>query len=285
MFIQRIGRCTLFFVPGVPREYKALVDREVLPRIAALLEREPGRVFRSARLLKTIGLAESHLDARVAPLAKVHSHVIFGFRTHAPENHVKLLAEGASQREADEALAKAERDSRELLQPYIFGADQDSFASVVGALLRDRKATVAIAESCTGGLTSELLSAPAGASSYFIGSVVVYSNGMKEKWTGVRRETLEAHGAVSREVAVELAEGVRRECASTYGLSITGIAGPSGGTAEKPVGTVYFALATPEGTLSQHQAMFGDRDRIRLFAAAHALDMLRRHLLGVGLET
>ncbi len=285
MFIQRIERCTLFFVPGVPREYKVLVDREVLPRIAKMLEGDPGRVFRAARLLKTIGLAESHLDARVAPLAKVHCKVTFGFRTHAPENHLKLLAEGASQREADETLAAAERDCREVLGPYVFGADQDSFPSVVGALLRERNATVGIGESCTGGLTAELLSTPAGASNYFIGAAVVYANAMKERWTGVRHETLEAHGAVSKEVAIELAEGARRECDATYGLSITGIAGPTGGTAEKPVGTVYFALATPEGTHSQHQALFGDRERIRLFAAAHALDMLRRHLLGLGFKS
>jgi nicotinamide-nucleotide amidase len=284
MFIQRIGRCTLFFVPGVPREYKVLVDREVLPRIAALLERDPGRVFRAARLLKTIGLAESHLDAKVAPLAKVHPKVNFGFRTHAPENHLKLLAEGATQREADQALAEAERDCREVLGPYVFGADQDSFPAVLGALLAERSATVAIAESCTGGLASELLSSPAGASSYFIGSAVVYSNAMKEQWTGVRSETLAAYGAVSKEVAIELAEGIRRACRATYGVSITGIAGPTGGTAEKPVGTVHFALATPEGTVWQQQALFGDRERIRLFAAAHALDMLRRHLLGLGLK-
>jgi nicotinamide-nucleotide amidase len=281
MFIQRIGRCTLFFVPGVPREYRALVDAEVLPRIAKLLEADPHRVFRAARLLKTIGLAESHLDAKVAPLAKIHPRVTFGFRTHAPENHLKLLAEGATQREADETLAAAERDCREALRPYVFGADQDSFASVLGALLRERGATVGIAESCTGGLASELLSSPAGASNYFIGGAVVYANEMKVKWAGVRPETLQAHGAVSKEVAIELAEGARRACEATYGLSITGIAGPSGGTAEKPVGTVHFALATPKGTQWQQQRMIGDRERIRLFAAAQALDMLRRHLLGL----
>jgi len=285
MFIQRIEGCTLFFVPGVPREYKALVDREVLPRIAKMLERDRARVFRAARLLKTIGLAESHLDARVAPLAKIHNQVIFGFRTHAPENHLKLLAEGRSQQEADEALAAAERDCRELLAPYVFGADQDSFAAVVGSLLRERNATVGIAESCTGGMTAELLSAPAGASNYFIGSAVVYANAMKERWAGVRRESLETYGAVSKEVAIELAEGARRECSATYGLGITGIAGPSGGTPEKPIGTVCFALATPQGTQSHHQALLGDRERIRLFAAAHALDMLRRHLLGVDFKS
>ncbi len=282
MFIQRIGRCTLFFVPGVPREYKVLVDREVLPRIAQLLERDPERIFRAARLLKTIGLAESHLDARVAPLAKVHAKVTFGFRTHAPENHLKLVAEGTTQREADEALAAAERDCREILGPYVFGTDQDSFASVLGALLRERNETVAIAESCTGGLTSELLSGPAGASNYFIGGAVVYANAMKEKWAAVRPDTLKAHGAVSKEVAIEMAQGVRRECATTYGLSITGIAGPAGGTPEKPVGTVHFALATAAETEWQHQVLFGDRERIRLFSAANALDMLRRRLLGLG---
>ncbi len=282
MFIQHIGRCTLFFVPGVPREYRALVDGEVLPRIAKLIEVDSGRVFRAARLIKTIGLAESHLDARVAPLAKIHPRVAFGFRTHAPENHLKLLAEGATQREANEALAAAERDCREALGPHVFGADRDSFASVLAALLRERGATVGVAESCTGGSVCELLTAPAGASSYFIGGAVVYANTMKEKWAGVRPETLGAHGAVSKEVAIELAEGARRACEATYGLSITGIAGPSGGTPDKPVGTVHFALATPAGTQWQQQRMLGDRERIRLFAAAHALDMLRRHLLGVG---
>ncbi len=282
MFIQRIGRCTLFFVPGVPREYRALVDGEVLPRIAKLIEADPGRVFRAARLLKTIGLAESHLDARVAPLAKIHPRVTFGFRTHAPENHLKLLAEGPSQREADQTLAAAERDCREALRPHVFGADRDSFASVLGALLRERGATVGVAESCTGGSVCELLTEPAGASSYFIGGAVVYANAMKERWAGVRPETLRADGAVSKEVAIELAEGARRACEATYGLSITGIAGPSGGTPDKPVGTVHFALATPAGTQWQQQRLLGDRERIRLFATAHALDMLRRHLLGVG---
>jgi nicotinamide-nucleotide amidase len=282
MFIQRLGRCTLFFVPGVPREYRALVDGEVLPRIAKLIEADPARLFRASRLLKTIGLAESHLDAKVAPLANIHPRVTFGFRTHAPENHLKLLAEGATQREADEALAAAERDCREALGPHVFGADRDSFTSVLGSLLRERGATVAVAESCTGGSACELLSAPAGASSYFIGGAVVYANAMKEKWAGVRPDTLRAHGAVSKEVAIELAEGVRRACEATYGLSITGIAGPSGGTPDKPVGTVHFALATTAGTQWQQHRMLGDRERIRLFAAAHALDMLRRHLLGVG---
>jgi nicotinamide-nucleotide amidase len=137
MLIQRIGGCTLFFVPGVPREYRGLVDSEVLPRIAEMIERQPNRIYRAARLMKTVGLFESHLDALVKPLAKAHSKVRFGFRTHAPENHLKLLAEASSQPEANDALAKAERACREVLGPYLFGVDQDSFPAVLGLLLRD----------------------------------------------------------------------------------------------------------------------------------------------------
>jgi len=282
MFIQRVGRCTLFFVPGVPREYKALVDAEVLPRLAKMIEGQPNRIFRAARLLKTVGIFESHLDAAVKPLAKAHPKVKFGFRTHAPENHLKLLAEASSQSEANEALAKADRACREVLGPFLFGADQDSFPAVVGALLRDRKETVALAESCTGGLASQLLTTPPGASAYAIGSAVTYSNEMKTKWLGITEQMLAAHGAVSEEVARAMAEAVRRRCESTYGISITGIAGPSGGTEQKPVGTVFLALASADGTECQRQHFLGDRERIRQFAAYHALDMLRRRLIRSG---
>ncbi|HME90860.1 MAG TPA: CinA family nicotinamide mononucleotide deamidase-related protein, partial [Myxococcaceae bacterium] len=282
MFIQRVGGCTLFFVPGVPREYKALVDSEVLPRLAEMIERQPGRIFRAARLLKTVGIFESHLDALIKPLAKAHSKVKFGFRTHAPENHLKLLAEAGSQGEADDALGKAERACREVLGPFLFGADQDSFPAVVGALLRDRKETVALAESCTGGLASQLLTSPPGASAYAIGAVVAYSNEMKTRWLGVSEQMLAPHGAVSEEVSRAMAEGVRRRCESTYGISITGIAGPSGGTEQKPVGTVFLALSSADQTESQRQQLLGDRERIRQFAAYHALDMLRHRLIRLG---
>jgi nicotinamide-nucleotide amidase len=282
MLIQRIGGCTLFFVPGVPREYRGLVDSEVLPRIAEMIERQPNRIYRAARLMKTVGLFESHLDALVKPLAKAHSKVRFGFRTHAPENHLKLLAEASSQPEANDALAKAERACREVLGPYLFGVDQDSFPAVLGLLLRDRGETVALAESCTGGLASALLTSPPGASAYAIGSLVTYSNQMKTKWLGVSEQMLAEHGAVSEEVARAMAEAVRRRCESSYGISITGIAGPSGGTEQKPVGTVFFALADAESTECQRQSLIGDRERIRQFAAYHALDMLRRRLIRLG---
>jgi nicotinamide-nucleotide amidase len=280
MFIVRRGACRLFFLPGVPREYRALVDGEVLPRLRRALEAEPGRVFRAFRLLRTVGIPESQLDARVAPLAPRHPRVVFGFRTEAPENHLKLMAEAPSQAEADAALAAAERDCREVLGPLVYGADAEGYAPALVALLRRAGKTLAAAESCTGGLVAEWLTAVPGASHVFVGGAVVYSEKMKTAWVGVPPEVLARHTAVSRETALAMAEGVRAACGATFGVSVTGYAGPDGGTPEDPVGTVYCALAV-EGQHSRcdRLSLVGDRDRVRLFAASHALELVRQHLL------
>jgi nicotinamide-nucleotide amidase len=279
MFIQQIGKCTAFFVPGVPREYRTLVDKEVLPRLVKMIERQPNRLFRASRVLKTVGLPESHLDRMVEPLAKLHPKVYFGFRTRAPENHLRLLAEGDSALAAAQALAAAEQECRKVLGQFVFGADEDSFAGVIGSLLRARKSTLALAESCTGGLAAELITGEPGASDYFLGSAVTYADAMKERWAQVNVDLLSRFGAVSKEVALSMAEGIRRECGSTYGVAITGFAGPSGGNPQDPVGTVYCAVAWPEGSDCQRAMLLGDRSRVREFAAYHALEMLRRRLL------
>ena len=280
LVILTLGRCRLFFLPGVPREYRALLDGEVLPRIRTWLEQEPGRMHRAFRLLRTVGLGESVLDQQVMPLAASHPRVVFGFRTHAPENHLKLMAEAPSQSEADAALAAAEADCRRVLGGHVFGADAEEYAPVLLGLLGRMKATLAAAESCTGGLIAQQLTAVPGASSVFIGGAVVYSEKMKTAWVGVPPEVLERHTAVSRETAIAMAEGVRAACATTYGLSVTGYAGPGGGTPEDPVGTVYCALAgAGMPTRCERITLSGDRDRVRLFAASHTLEMLRQHLL------
>ncbi|MBM7118533.1 CinA family nicotinamide mononucleotide deamidase-related protein [Archangium primigenium] len=280
LFIVRLGDCQLFFLPGVPREYRALVDGEVLPRVRAELERRPGRVWRAFRLLRTVGLPESVLDARVAPLAVAHPRVVFGFRTHAPENQLKLMAEAPSQAEADAALAAAEAAARAELGPAVYGADQDTYAAVLARRLTDAGATLALAESCTGGLIASQLAAIPGASAFLVGSAVVYAERMKTAWAHVSPELLARHGAVSRPVAVAMAEGIRAACATTYGLSVTGVAGPTGGTPEEPVGSVYCALAVEGGpTRAERFSLSGDRELIRLFAASHALELLREHLL------
>ncbi|MGO8971340.1 MAG: competence/damage-inducible protein A [Myxococcaceae bacterium] len=279
MFILQLGRATAFFVPGVPREYRYLVDAEVLPRIRRLRGARPGAGFLAFRLLRTLGLPESHLDARVAPVARAHPDVTFGFRTHAPENHLKLMARGRTQAEADAALAAAEQASRAVLGQHVFGQDDERYAEVLGALLLARQQTLALAESCTGGRIADLLTSSPGASAWFPGGAVVYANAMKEAWVQVRAETLAAHGAVSEPVAREMAEGVRRATGATWGLSVTGIAGPTGGSEDKPVGTVFTALAGPGGTTAQKHRFPGDREQVRTFSAAAALETLRRALL------
>ena len=282
MFVLRLGRATLFFLPGVPREYRHLVEAEVLPRIQRLRGERKDATFLAFRLLRTVGLPESHLDAKVAPLSAEHPDVTFGFRTQAPENHLKLMARGATQAEADRALAAAETASRAILGSFVFGQDEERYPAVIARLLVARSETVSLAESCTGGRIADLLTSVPGASAWFPGGAVVYANAMKEAWLGVRKETLLAHGAVSEAVAREMAEGVRRATSSTWGLAVTGIAGPTGGTEEKPLGTVFTALAGPSMTSAQRHRFAGDREQVRTFSAAAALEVLRHALLAGG---
>ncbi len=280
LVLMKLGGAQLYFLPGVPSEFRALLEGEVLPRVRAALDARPGRVYRAFRLLRAVGIPESELDLAVAPVARRHPRVVFGFRTHAPENHLKLMAEGTSQAEADAALAAAEVECRQVLGPRVFGADADDYAAVLLEMLRKADATLAVAESCTGGLIAQQLTAVPGSSSVFIGGAVVYSEKMKSAWVAVPAQVLERHTAVSRETAMAMADGVRAACDTTYGLSVTGYAGPAGGTPEDPVGTVYCALSAPGvPTRCERISVPGDRDRVRLFAASHSLEMLRQHLL------
>jgi nicotinamide-nucleotide amidase len=220
------------------------------------------------------------LDVRVAPLAKAHPRVVFGFRTHAPENQLKLMAEAPSRAEADAALAAAEAAARQELGRAVYGADGDTYHGVLGRLLTEAKATLALAESCTGGLIATQLTAVSGASNFLMGGAVVYTEKMKTAWAGVPEALLARHGAVSRPVAIAMAEGIRAACDTTYGLSVTGFAGPTGGTPEEPVGSVYCALAEAGApTRCERFSIPGDRDMVRLFAASNALELLRERLL------
>ncbi|GHG69420.1 CinA family nicotinamide mononucleotide deamidase-related protein [Comamonas sp. JC664] len=280
LVLMKLGGAQLFFLPGVPREFRALLEGEVLPRIRAALDARPGRTHRAFRLLRTVGVPESELDLAVAPMAQRHPSIVFGFRTHAPENHLKLMAEAPSQAEADAALAAVEQECRQVLGRRVFGADAEGYAAVLLELLRQAGATLAVAESCTGGLIAQQLTAVPGSSSVFIGGAVVYSEKMKSAWVGVPAAVLDRHTAVSRETAIAMAEGVRAACGTTYGLSVTGYAGPGGGTPADPVGTVYCGLSVPGAPARcERISVTGDRDRVRLFAASHTLEMLRQHLL------
>jgi nicotinamide-nucleotide amidase len=280
MLVLTLARATVFFLPGVPREYRALVDAEVIPRLRQRVEAQRERRFQALRLLRTLMLPESHLDALVAPLLPKHPAVTFGFRTHAPENQLKLLATGRDQAEALAHLARAEADAREVLGVRCFGADDESLSLVLGKLLASHAQTVAVAESCTGGGIGALLSAPAGASAYFVGGAITYVDALKTALARVPAELLQRHGAVSEPVAFAMAEGIRDLCQATWGLSVTGYAGPTGGDAQNPVGSVYTGLAWQGGRRCERHVFRGDRERVQRFAAYNALDMLRRQILG-----
>ena len=278
MFIQRRGACLLFFVPGVPREYRHLVDLHVVPRIAALRGSTAARVL---AVLKTVGLPESHLDARVRPLAERSPRITFGFRTHPPENHLKLLATGATEADARAALEPVVAEARTLLGATCFGRDDETLPGVVLALLRARKARLVVAESCTGGLLAERLTSEAGASDVFYGGACTYQEPAKTKWADVPEGLLAQYGAVSPEAAEAMARNIRAATGVDWALSTTGYAGPGGGTDALPVGIVFIGLCGPDGARVEKHRFHGDRERVRSFAVATALDLLRRSLEGI----
>ncbi|HEX9051755.1 MAG TPA: competence/damage-inducible protein A [Anaeromyxobacter sp.] len=269
-FAATIGRALVVCFPGPPPEFRGLCEEWLLPRIAA----RTGAAGIAARLVKLFSVAESHADHAMRPVMDdpANAGVRFGFRAHWPEIHVKWSVAGPdAQAHADRILAAV----REIFGDQIFAEGKDELAGLVVAGLAARGERVAIAESCTGGLTAELLTRVSGSSAVFELGVVAYANSMKERILGVPAEVLAAHGAVSAAVARALAEGARRTGGATWGIGITGIAGPTGGTPEKPVGTVHLALAGPRGTTAAERLYRGDRERIRRIAAYEALNLLR----------
>lgn len=275
LIIQRVGRCTFFFVPGVPREYRHLVERFVVPRLAALTNR---KTVTKLRVLKTMGVPESHLDEKVRPLLSKHPSVTFGYRTHAPENHLKLLVTAADEPTALAILSAAARDAREVLGASIFGVDDETLAQVVGKKLLEQGLSLAVAESCTGGLICAACTEVSGASAWFPGGAATYAASVKSLWANVPPGLIETHGVVSEQVARAMATGVRDALSASCGLSVTGYAGPTGGDAVNPVGTVFIGVATPARVFVEKHRFGGDRERVRVFAAATALDALRRAL-------
>ena len=265
----------VILLPGPPHELKALFENEVRERLRAKVP--PAYLF--TRTLRIATLAESAVDARVAPIYKRYAdvettilaaggEVELHFKTRAPTLD-------AAQARADEVAGLVEDE----LDDAVYSRDGQSLEQIVGYWLQMRGATLAVAESCTGGLVAERITSVAGSSRYFLGGAVVYSNALKTELAGVPAEMIERHGAVSREVAGALAEGIRYRCESTLGVGVTGVAGPGGGTAEKPVGLVYHAVASDRGTEVIQRNYPGDRKRIRRFASTMALDMVRRKLM------
>ena len=265
----------VILLPGPPHEMKALFESEVRERLRAKVP--PAHLF--TRTLKVAMLGESAVDARVAPIYKRYPDVETTILAGAGEIelHFKTRATTleAAQTRADEVADLVEVE----LDDAVYSRDGQSLEQIVGYWLQMRNATLSVAESCTGGLLAERITSIAGSSRYFVGGAVVYSNNLKTELTGVPTDMIERHGAVSREVAAALAEGIRYRCESTLGVGVTGVAGPGGGSPEKPVGLVFHAVSSDSGTEIVERNFPGDRKRIRRFASTMALDMVRRKLM------
>ena len=277
-FWAQRGETEIVVLPGVPSEMKEIFDNRVFPVLA---EQGGGTVGRR-RVLRVAGMGESAVEELVAPVYKKWKDDPVTILAAPGEVQLHLAVRGEPAM-AEARLAAMEKDFREVLGARIFGQDAEDLAAVVGRLLRERPWTIALAESCTGGLASAMLTDVPGSSQYFLGSVVSYANDAKENLLGVREETLRAHGAVSAESAGEMARGARERFDADLAVAITGIAGPDGGSDEKPVGTVFLALASRAGAgFSKKRLFVGDRSVIRRAAAIHALELIRRHLTGEG---
>lgn len=301
-FSIREGRTAFFAMPGVPRELDLMMDEQVLPRIERFFSQPDGvvgefegagghgarerRVVRAV-MLRTFGMGESTLEAELMDLAR-DGDVDLGFRTSFPDNFLRPVARAKTAEEADERIAHVSEAIRTKLGPIVYGEGEDTMESVVGRLLTETGHSVATAESCTGGLIAERLTDVPGSSAYFLGGIVAYSNAAKASLLGVPEAMLEEHGAVSEPVIRAMAEGVRTRFGSDFGVATSGISGPDGGTAEKPVGLVWLALsrAGKDGASKTHAESFVfqvDRSRHRSLTAQVALDWIRRSVLGVEL--
>jgi len=265
----------VILLPGPPHELKALFEAECRDRLRAKLP----PAFLATRVLKVAMLGESAVDARVAPIYKRFHEVQTTILAGAGEIQLHFKSRSATLEAAQARVDEAADAVEEELDDAVYSRNGESLEQIVGYWLQMRNATLAVAESCTGGLLGERITSISGSSRYFAGGAIVYSNAVKNELAGVPADMIERHGAVSREVAAALAEGIRYRCESTFGIGITGVAGPSGGTPEKPVGLVYHALASDSGTEVIERNFPGDRKRIRWFATTLALDMLRRKLM------
>ncbi len=263
-------------LPGPPRELEPLFDAACVPRLHRVA---PGERIKT-RIYKVVGLPESEVDQLIAPLYRPYSNPATTILAAYGTIEVHLRARAATDQEAEARLAELGDKIELALGDYVYSTKGESLEEVVGMYLVLRQKTVAVAESCTGGMLAERLTRISGSSSFFLGGAVCYTNEMKARWAGVPAELIKDHGAVSRPVAQALAEGVRVRTGASIGLGITGIAGPAGGSSEKPVGLVFVALADERGTQVREFRFPGARDRVRHWATQMALEMVRRRVRG-----
>jgi nicotinamide-nucleotide amidase len=268
------GKCTVVLLPGPPREMKPMFDASVAP----VLKQRAGETLIMRRCLSIFGLTESRTDELAAPIYTRYRNPSTTILFKDGQIELHLTAQAQNESEAEKLLDELDGRLDEVLGEYIFSRRNETLEQVVGELLKLRGYTLATAESCTGGLLAGRITDVPGSSEYFLEGVVSYSNEAKVDLLGVPKKLIEEHGAVSEEVAKAMATGVRKRAGSTFGVGITGIAGPGGGSEEKPVGLVYIALADDTQTTTRKFIFNGDRQFIRTLSINAALDLVRRRI-------
>lgn len=262
-------------LPGPPREIEPMFVKDIIPYLKRRLDAD--WVIKS-RTIKIAGSAESQVDGKVRDLLNLKPPTTVGIYAKLGQVDLKIMTKARSEREADISIARIERKIRTRLKDNIFGCDDETLEGAVGKILTAKKKTIAFAESCTGGLVSNRLTNVSGSSRYFKMAVVAYSNTIKENVLGISWELLTKYGAVSRQVALEMAKGLKFLACVDIAVAITGIAGPTGGTKQKPVGLVYIALVTDRKRIVRECRFKGSREEVKFQASQTALDLIRRNI-------
>ncbi len=279
-FIVKVEKANLACLPGVPAEMKGMFEATLRSFIKSL---SPGGTVIKSRVYRTTGIFESALNEKILDIFEKSTNPTVGVLAHKEGVDIRLTAKASSEAEADQLIEGLGKVLTTRLPNYLYGLDKEDLETIVGRILTTRHLTLATAESCTGGLISHRVTQVAGSSSYFLRGYVVYANEAKTQDLGVDPQIIKVKGAVSREVAVALAENVRKKSGADIGISTTGIAGPTGGTAEKPVGLVYIGLSDESSTQAFEYRLMGGRESVKFRASQAALELLRRHCLGLPL--
>ena len=275
MILEKDNKIICSF-PGVPHEMKNLIEENLIPY---LKEKFSPSMIKKSKILKVTGLGESSVNELIRDYINKQTNFSFGIYANPEDIQVQVTTQAPTEKETDKLLQSSVNQLSKILGNYVYGRDEETIEEVVGKLLKIKKLTVAVAESCTGGMLGEMITRIPGSSEYFQGGVISYNAKIKKDLLKVPPEAIKKHGEVSKEVAQLMAEGVRSCCHSDIGISITGIAGPGGATEKKKVGLVYIALADGKKTLTQKLQLFGNRQLVRLRSTRRALNMLRMYLM------
>lgn len=274
VIIEHDGK-TIIHLPGPPMELEYMFDQAILPY---LTKRFGGQGVIISKVLRTFGLGESALEEQIQSYILAQKNPTLALLARSGEIHVRLTAKSSTEVDARALIDELEIKIRQRIGEYIFGIDDQSLAQVVSEKLREKNVTISLAESCTGGLVTDRLTDIPGSSHYLIGSVVAYQNRIKSDFVGVPSSVLQTNGAVSAETALAMAKGIRSQFGTHIGVGVTGIAGPDGGTADKPVGLVYIAVSGPTGDMVEEERFTGQRTAIKNRTANATLDLIRRYL-------